>query len=42
MCDFECCGGFIAPLGQRANWLLTEGDADLGKQFCLCVSGKGD
>ena len=46
MCDFEYCGGFIVPLGQTASyrfsWLLAEGDADLGKRFCLCVFGKGD
>ena len=46
MCDFEYCGGFIVPLGQRASYgfsrLPAEGYADLGKRFCLCVFGKGD
>jgi hypothetical protein len=37
VCDFEYCGGFIVPLGQRAScrfsWLQAQGYADLGKGF---------
>jgi hypothetical protein len=46
MCDFEYCGCFIVPLGQRASyrffWLLAEGYDDFGKIFCLYFFGKGD
>jgi hypothetical protein len=44
VCDFKYCGGFIVPLGQRPSyrfsWLPSEGYADLGKRFCLCVLEK--
>jgi hypothetical protein len=37
VCDFEYCGCFIVPLGQRASyrfsWLPVEGYANLRKGF---------
>jgi hypothetical protein len=39
VCDFEYCGGFIVPLGQRTSYrfslLAAEGYADLEERFCL-------
>jgi hypothetical protein len=43
--DYEVFGCFIIPLEEKAgyklSWLQTEGYADLGERFCLCISRKG-